>query len=355
MKIHRRELLSILLILSAARASWASGEASFAFVSPAQAAGLGKQTGNENAAVVLRAAAKGLARSPHAMAQIHVEGSLPGQGMHDASVEALRDFTIARDLTLAGRISGDSRFIDAAAKLLGAWATVYSPSLSPIDETNFDSFFIACDLLPEPAKQPAKAQLEKLIRAFATGYLQKPPQRTTAVNNWNSHRVKLATLAAFATGDERLVTQAHERFREQLRNNIDSDGKTYDFTQRDALHYVVYSLEPLLMAALAAQQHGQNWWSDEDKRLSRALNWLRPYATGERSHIEFAKTTVNWDHVRRNAGMKGFDGVFDRKKARLVYVLAARFDKQYVELANSLRDAPWQDAWLSLIAPHSNS
>jgi hypothetical protein len=53
--------------------------------------------------------------------------------------------------------------------------------------------------------------------------------------------------------------------------------------------------------------------------------------------------------------MKGFDGVFDRKKARLVYVLAARFDKQYVELANSLRDAPWQDAWLSLIAPHSNS
>ena len=209
MKIHRRELLSILLILSAARASWASGEASFAFVSPAQAAGLGKQTGNENAAVVLRAAAKGLARSPHAMAQIHVEGSLPGQGMHDASVEALRDFTIARDLTLAGRISGDSRFIDAAAKLLGAWATVYSPSLSPIDETNFDSFFIACDLLPEPAKQPAKAQLEKLIRAFATGYLQKPPQRTTAVNNWNSHRVKLATLAAFATGDERLVTQAH--------------------------------------------------------------------------------------------------------------------------------------------------
>lgn len=288
------------------------------------------------------------------MAHVHVEHSLPGQGTHDASVEALRDFTIARDLALAGRISGDSRFVDAAAKLVGPWADVYSPSLSPIDETNFDSLFIAWDLLPETARQPAKAKMEKLIRAFATGYLQTPPQRSTAVNNWNSHRVKLATLAAFASGDEHLITQAHERFKEQLHNNIDSRGKTYDFTQRDALHYVVYSLEPLLMAALAAQQHGQNWWNDEDNRLSLALNWLRPYASGEKTHIEFAKTTVNWDHVRRDAGLKGFDGVFDRKKARLAFVLASRFDRQYVELATNLRDAPWQDAWLSLIAPLSS-
>ncbi|NBW50237.1 MAG: alginate lyase [Betaproteobacteria bacterium] len=354
MKILKRDLLSCLLLLSVVPISWAAGLTSYAFVAPTQAAALGQQGRSEQAGVVLRAAAKALDRAPHAMAKIHVEGSLPGQGIRDESVEALRDFTAARDLALAGRLSGESRFADAAAKLLGSWAAVYSPNLNPIDETEFDSFFIAWDLLPENARQSSKAKMEKLIRAFATGYLQTPPQRTTAVNNWNSHRVKLATLAAFATGDEHLITQAHERFKEQLRNNIDSGGRTYDFTQRDALHYVVYSLEPLLMAALAAQQHGHDWWNDEGSRLSLALNWLRPYASGEKTHIEFAKTTVKWDHVRRDAGLKGFDGMFDRKKARLAYVLAARFDRQYGNLANSLRDAPWQDAWLSLIAPLSS-
>jgi hypothetical protein len=226
--------------------------------------------------------------------------------------------------------------------------------LNPIDETGFDALFIAWDLLPESAKEAAQSPMRALIRAFATGYLRQPPKGSTAVNNWNSHRVKLATLAAFASGDERLVAQARERFKEQLRNNIDNDGQTFDFAQRDALHYVVYSLEPLLMTALAAKQHRQNWWDDEGGRLTRALNWLRPYATGEKTHTEFANTTVNFDRVRRDAGLKGFDGAFDRKLARLVYTLATRLDGQYVELANSLRDAPWQDAWLSLVAPVPN-
>jgi hypothetical protein len=351
MKIYRRNFLTAVLLLSVVGCGWASETTGYAFVSPAHVASLAKQSRNEQAAVVLRAAAKAFDRSTHARALIQIEGSLPGHGTRDESVEAVRDFTAARDLALAGRLSGESRFAEAAARLLGAWAAVYSPSLNPIDETEFDALFIAWDLLPENTRKPAKAQMEKLIRAFATGYLRRPPQRSTAVNNWNSHRVKLATMAAFASGDENLVTQAHERFKEQLRNNIDSGGKTFDFTQRDALHYVVYDLEPLLMAALAAQQHGQSWWNDEDSRLSLALNWLLPYATGEKTHIEFANTTVKWDHVRRDAGLKGFDGVFDRKKARLVYVLGARFDRQYGDLATGLRDAPWQDAWISLIAP----
>jgi hypothetical protein len=73
-----------------------------------------------------------------------------------------------------------------------------------------------------------------------------------------------------------------------------------------------------------------------------------------KTHIEFAYTTVNFDNVGRDAGLTGLGGAFDRKAARLICSLATRFDRQYGELANSLRDAPWQEAWLSLVAPRSD-
>lgn len=338
-------------MVTTARCGWAAQAATYAFVSPDQAEGIAQRGRDATASALLRAAARVVDRAPHALPLVHVEGTLPGHGIYDSSREALRDLPAARDLAIAGRLTGDLQYSDAAARFVSDWATTYRPSLNPIDETGFDALFIAWDLLPNTSRQALQPAMEKLLGAFAQGYLQHPPKGSTSINNWNSHRIKLATMAAFAVGDERLVAHAHDRYREQLQANIDSNGLTFDFSQRDALHYVVYSLEPLLMAALAARQHGQDWWPDEGERLSRALNWLLPYATGEKTHTEFGNTTVQFDRVRRDAGLQGFDGVFDRKVARLAYGLAARLDSQYAELAQSLTDAPWQDAWLELVVP----
>ena len=349
--MDRRNLLCFLLMLANARSGWAAPASTYAFVTPEQADGLAQRERDAPAAAMLRAAARVVDRAPHALPLVHVEGTLPGHGIYDSSREALRDLPAARDLAIAGRLTGDLQCSGAAARFVSAWATTYTPSLNPIDETGFDALFMAWDLLPDTIREPLQPAMEKFLRAFALGYLQHPPKGSTAVNNWNSHRVKLATMAAFAGGDERLVAHAHDRYREQLQANIDSNGLTFDFSQRDALHYVVYSLEPLLMAALAARQHGQDWWPDEGQRLSLALDWLLPYATGKKTHIEFANTTVQFDRVRRDAGLQGFDGMFDPKVARLAYALAARLDMRYAELAQSLKDAPWQDAWLELVVP----
>ena len=55
---------------------------------------------------------------------------------------------------------------------------------------------------------------------------------------------------------------------------------------------MTYDLEPLLVAALAARAHGEDWYGDGDRALGRAIAWLVPYATGEKVHEEYVRSTV---------------------------------------------------------------
>jgi hypothetical protein len=110
-------------------------------------------------------------------------------------------------------------------------------------------------------------------------------------------------------------------------------------------------MEPLATAALAARQHGQDWMGEAEAALIRALAWLEPYAAGSRTHQEFANTRIAFDRTRRDAGVKGFEGVFDPKKARTAMALAARLDARFVGTARAMRTESWQDAWLELLIP----
>ncbi len=323
----------------------------FALVPPATAAALSSLPASPTRAALLRSADRHLSRPPHAMARVHVEGTLPGQGIYDQSLEALRDFPAARDLALAARITGDVRYADAAMRLIGAWIATYQVTFNPIDETGFAALMIAWDLIAADRRGGLEVGYGRMLQAFSRGYLDHPLKGQTATNNWNSHRVKLIVLAAFALGDPALIAEAHAAYVSQLRANIRADGSTVDFELRDAIHYVVYDLEPLSTAALAARQHGHDWLGDANHALTRALAWLEPYAAGRRTHQEFANTRIAFDRTRRDAGVKGFEGKFDPKKARTAMALAARLDSRFAETAQAMRTEAWQDAWLELLVP----
>ncbi|WP_042063084.1 alginate lyase family protein, partial [Acidomonas methanolica] len=72
--------------------------------------------------------------------------------------------------------------------------------------------------------------------------------------------VKLVTMMAVALDDTLLFDAARTLFRAQIAANIAPDGETLDFRERDALHYVVYDLQPMVQAALAARTRGEDWY-----------------------------------------------------------------------------------------------
>ena len=316
-------------------------QGAFALIAPAAADALRDAPTSPARAAAIRSADRVADRLPHTVPRIHVEGTLPHQGIYDESREALRDFPAARDLALAARLTGRERYATQAARLIEAWSSAYRPSFNPIDETGIDGLVVAYDLLPDAAKAPLARSVGRLLRELAEGYLERMPSLRggTATNNWQSHRIKLVALTAYAIGDPALIAGARRAYAAQLAANIGADGTTIDFTQRDAVHYVVYDLEPLALAALAAARHGDDWYhlrAPSGASLAQALDWLVPYADGSRTHVEFVHSTVRFDGERRDAGVPGFAGDFDPKVAREVFALAARLDGRYAALARKL-------------------
>ncbi|RMD00969.1 alginate lyase [Aquitalea palustris] len=274
---------------------------------------------------------------PAPLAHIHTEGSLPHQGIFDQSVKAKRDWEHMRDFALAWQASADPRWLTALARYLDAWTESYQVSFNPIDETDLDalidSYAITARSLPATTRQ----QTATFLRNMAKGYIQrirqaKTPLSGTFINNWNSHRIKLITLSAVALQDEAMLKTASELYLQHIANNIDAQGETWDFQERDALHYVTYDLEPLVRAAIAARQAGEQWLERKGRQggsLQQALDWLRPYAEGRLQHQEFVNSRVRFDYVRREAGLPGFAGSWQPATSRHLYALAARLSPAY--------------------------
>jgi len=288
--------------------------------------------------------------APHPLANVHT-GGMPHRGRWDEVHSAMRDLVLMQRAALAWRAGAGQTQYDVAVRLMVAWVETYQPTLDPIDETSFDmlidTFAIVRDRLAPADRIRIADRLGKWGWAYVDSIARLAlPDHSIWINNWQSHRIKLVTMLAVAANDKRLFGEARRLFRLQIAANIHPDGETLDFAVRDALHYVVYDLEPLLQAALAARTFaGEDWyrWETEDQAsLAGAVTWLMPYAAGQATHEEFVHSQVDFDAERAAAGVKGYKGLFDVQDAASLYWLAARFDSSLESLARSLGPEPDQ-------------
>jgi hypothetical protein len=286
----------------------------------------------------------------HPLARVHTEHTLPHQGIYDQSIAAERDMPLMRDAALVFRSGGDVAYFNLANRLLLAWVDTYEPDFNPIDETPLDAMAQTYVLIQERMNDSDRDRARHFLRSWAHGYVERMDEaRFTAkpsdiwFNNWQSHRIKLVTMFAVATDDSSLFADAKRLFWRHIQRNVHPDGSVADFDLRDALHYVVYDLEPLMQAALAAQSMGEDWFATaipEGASLQRAMQWLRPYLDGSKQHQEFVHSKVAFDAERARAGLKGYAGSFDPHVAGPLVWLATRFDPTYQALARSLVAQP---------------
>lgn len=285
-----------------------------------------------------------------AVSRLHTEGTLPHQGIWDQSVGAAKDLPRMRSLALIWRASQNAQALNELDGLLASWAAVYQPSLNPIDETGFDAMIDAFAIAKADLQPATRKRVTQFLQHWASAYLKQmehPPKPARGIwtNNWQSHRIKLLTMMAAALGDEPMFEAAGRQFRQQLNQNLHADGRSIDFDERDALHYVVYDLEPLTRAALAAQTRQQDWLNmeaDNGASLKKAINWLLPFASGVQSHQEFANTSVKFDLQRRAAGLPGYSGSWDARSSGQLFWLASKLDDRYLAQASDLiKQTPW--------------
>jgi hypothetical protein len=263
----------------------------------------------------------------------------PDKAKSRASIADMRKLSV---LGFSYAVTTNQVYSAAAKRTILAWARAYRPSGQPIDETKLEPLFVAYDLTRTAFSAEERAATDGWLRSIAREELAAVrADSDTAFNNWNSHRLKIIGLIGYLLDDRPLITHAVEGFRKQIERNLRPDGSSFDFHERDALHYHCYDLEPLLTLAGAARQNGVNLYdyvAPNGACLSKSVRFLVPFCNGSKTHAEWVNSKVAFDRTRAEAGEEKFEvGVaFDPRSALRVFELASCFDGQFKSLACQL-------------------
>jgi hypothetical protein len=282
---------------------------------------------------------------PNPIDTIRTEGLLQGDPRKTATWEAMRDFHKMYALALTWRVTGRREYLDKTSIYLVAWADSNHSRGDPIDDTNLDPAIEAFDLVKNGLVPAEIRRVSKWLRQTAEAEIHavyNKPERATAHNNWNSHRLKIVGEIGFAIGDTALQHYAGEGIKTQIGQNLKPDGSSEDFTSRDALHYHVYDLEPLLKLAIVLKRAAgidfYHYTAPSGSSLVKSVQWLLPYLDGRQTHAEFVNSTVEFDKRRARNGEAGYKAgtLFEPRNGIATLLLASWFDPEQLVLVRQL-------------------
>lgn len=294
-----------------------------------------------------------LTDQPNPIDTIRTEGLLKGNPLKQKTATALQDMNKMYATALLYRLSSDKKYLNKSIEFLRAWAKINQPNGDPIDDTNLEKAVEAYDLI--------KGQLSKQDKALITGWLKRTaeaeinskrmkPGRATAINNWNAHRLKIVGFIGYAINNQELISWTIENLKKHIEINLYADGTSIDFKERDAMHYHIYDLEPMLKLAIVINRaKGEDFYhyqSAKGSSIQKSVEWLIPFVKGEKQHEEYVNTKVKFDRDRAKNGEAGFaaGSFFKPAMALPVFKLSSYFDPGQQSLLPLMEyKATWQN------------
>jgi formylglycine-generating enzyme required for sulfatase activity len=283
---------------------------------------------------------RALLEQPAPVAQVISEGHLATDPRKIQTVASFQDLAKTEALAWTWAVTGDPRYLARVRVFLTAWAKINRPDGDPINEAVWEPMLVAYDLTRANTTQPDR----DLVDAWFRGKAGKLMARQWANNNWGGHAVKAVGLIGLTLNDEKAASWATHEFKNLIQTEIHPDGSTMDFYQRDALHYQLGSIVPLLYFARAEARHGENLFdyaSPSGASLHAAVDFVVPFADGTKTHIEFAHSKVKFDMQRANDGEATYmHHQWDPKASLELFVRAAWFRPEYGALAATIAGQP---------------
>ena len=138
--------------------------------------------------------------------------------------------------------------------------------------------------------------------------------------------------------------EASERgFKRFVSESLRADGTSFDLEHRDSLTYHNSALRPLIELAILAGTDGPalyTWTADTGGSLKRSVDFVRPYASGDRERQEWVNSRVKLDQKRAEAGIEKYrkGRLFDPSDALPLLEQASYFDPTLVPLVLKLHD-----------------
>lgn len=297
---------------------------------------------------------KAMGEHPNPIDRITSEGKLAGDPAKERTIKACEDLDKIYALAVVYRLTGTKIYLDKASEYLLAWAKTNQSTGDPIDETRLEPTISGYDMIRNEVSPEVKKAVDAWMLSIADGELNSKyavAGRGTANNNWNSHRIKIIAMIGYVLGENRYEKLATTLLEKQIAVNLYADGSGHDFAERDALHYHIYTLEPLILAAeVIYRATGKNYFNYESSSgssIRKSIDFLVPFVTGEKTHGEFANSKTEFDRKRAANGEKEYVAGSAFKPLSGIHVLeeAGYFDPKYLDVVK--RVVPADNAHLN--------
>lgn len=282
-----------------------------------------------------KTADRALGETPQAVKRIVSEGTLYSDPEKKRSLTARRDLFKAEALGYAYALTDKAEYGQKAREFILAWARTYVGDGNPINETEFVRLMRGYDLTRERFSAGERVETEAWLRRIAEKERTSVnPTGTSARNNHYSHRLKIIGHVGYLLADQGLRRWTTAEYPRHIERNLNRDGSSFDFHQRDALHYHVYDVLPLVELCLAAEQSGDHLYAHATSKgatLENAIAFLIPYIEGEKTHREFVGSTVAFDRARSAAGDPTIrvGALWNAEEAKRLFDLAGFFSPRF--------------------------
>ncbi|WP_412466487.1 alginate lyase family protein [Pedobacter sp. KLB.chiD] len=300
-----------------------------------------------------KSALNDLNETPNPIDTIRTEGLLKGNPQKEKTRLALADMNKMFILALQYRITDDRKYLNKCAEFLVSWAKINKPNGDPIDDTNLDKAIEAYDLTKNDLSSADRKQVEQWLTETAWAEINSKRMkagRATAINNWNAHRLKEVGEIGYTLNNQYFIKWTIDNLKSHININLNPDGTSLDFRARDAMHYHIYDLEPMLkLAIMIDRAKGPDFYtyqSPKGSSIKKSVEWLIPYINGEKQHEEYVNTTVKFDRDRAKNNEPGFapGTMFKPDLALPVLKRSVYFDRKQADLLKRVNhnETDWQ-------------
>ncbi|GHB53183.1 alginate lyase family protein [Persicitalea jodogahamensis] len=303
--------------------------------------------------------AKGyLGDQPRSLRSIYYEGLLDTNPDRIDTEKSLRDMDKLAAWLFAYYVTQDATYARKAKTYILAWASTYQPTGNPINENKFEPLIHSYQAMKMHFSKAEQGQVEHWLTEIAEAELAYPniPQ-----NNWKTKQIKLIGTIGLIVGREGFERYAVEGLKKYVDGALYEDGTSRDLRQRDAMSYHVSGLKPLLVTAITMDQFKNdkggsqifNYRNPAGGSIRASVDFVVPYALGEKVHEEWVNTKVELDRQRAAAGIAHYQPgtPYEPEQSREMFELASYFDSRYHQVLRHLtkENSLEFDSWFSVL------
>jgi len=305
------------------------------------------------AAAVRQAAEPLLAAQPRPLEAIHYEGLVNTDPRRIATVAQLREMDDVAAVVRYWQVSDDPSAAAMLERFILAWARTYRPTGNDVNENKLYPLLVAYFHLRHRFPPDDQKTVDAWLRDIGERHA-RAVQSASRFTNRYTKRVRLLSILGRILGEVAWAEMTEMAIQRFVTHGLKPDGRSVDLIYRDTLTYHNSALVPILELAInVGRPDLYDWESPDGSSIRRSVEYVVPYATGEKTREEWRNTTVQLDRRRAEAGLEAYrpGRLFDPQDALELMELAAYFDPALLRVVLHLTGSPAKrfPTWQTLV------